>query len=320
MSHSGDSLCAPQPAARWKKQCYQKKTCGKPLCPSPQHTIITAKPRSGKIQSCAWCISCHAKTVDCTERLAGATCRTALSLPSTLLLWCLNCATKGAWSRILLLHSCHHPTTWTVLPEPSRAAIHSSFRFLPLLSQLRMAKWRGQPGTIYTIIGMEISQSAGKYQSTGKRDRSSQRSFVLPTQLLSLISACCSVSHPLTSTADVYCLLRKMLSINMKEVTFLLITIDCSGLWLASQVLTAKEVLYLWYNYAASQTSNPLAKIRAIFHPLVLLRSGPYIDRWLPYFPQHSIGILQLHSVKCDLPLWFFFLKQTSYYMNVTFL
>lgn len=54
--------------------------------------------------------------------------------------------------------------------------------------------------------------------------------FVLPTQLLSLISASCSVSQPLTSTADVYCLLRKMFSINMKEVTFLLITIDCSGL------------------------------------------------------------------------------------------
>lgn len=54
--------------------------------------------------------------------------------------------------------------------------------------------------------------------------------FVLPTPLLSLVSARCSVSQPLASTADVYCLLRKMFSINMKEMTFLLITIDCGGL------------------------------------------------------------------------------------------
>lgn len=124
---------------------------------------------------------------------------------------------------------------------------------------------------------------------------------------------------PFTSTQfHSRCLLslKKMFSINMKEVTFLLITTDCSGLWLAFQVLTAKEVLYLCYNYAASQTSKPLTKIRAIFHPLVPLRSGPYIDRRLPSFPQYRIGILQLHSVKCDLPLGFF--KQTSYYMNVT--
>lgn len=122
--------------------------------------------------------------------------------------------------------------------------------------------------------------------------------FVLPTPLPSLVSARCSVSQPLASIADVYCLLRKMVSINMKEMTFLLITIDCSGLWLASQVLTVKEVLYLCYNYASSQTSNPLTKIRAILYPLVLLRSGPYIDRRLPYFPQDGIGILQM---QCEM-------------------
>lgn len=147
--------------------------------------------------------------------------------------------------------------------------------------------------------------------------------FVLPTPLPSLASARRSVSQPLTSTADVYCLLRKMFSINMKEMAFLLITIDCCGLWLASQVLTVKEVLYLCNKYASSQTSDPLAKIRAILHPLVLLRSGPYIDRRLLYFPQYGIGILQMHSVQCDLPLWFLlphFFKQTTSYMDVTFL
>lgn len=91
----------------------------------------------------------------------------------------------------------------------------------------------------------------------------------------------------------------------MKEMTFLLITTDCCGLWLASQVLMVKEVLYLCYNYASSQTPNPLAKIRAVLHPLLLLRSGPYIDRRFPYFPQYGIGILQMHTAKCDLPLWF---------------
>lgn len=48
MSHSGDSLCAPQPAARWKKQCYQKKTCGKPLCPPPNTPLLLRSLILGK--------------------------------------------------------------------------------------------------------------------------------------------------------------------------------------------------------------------------------------------------------------------------------
>lgn len=101
---------------------------------------------------------------------------------------------KDARSPILLLvHSCHHPatpSTWTILPKPTHKAIYASFKFLPLLSQLRMAKWWGQPGAIYTIIGMEISQSVGKYQSMGKLDRSRQWSSLffqqhcLPSALL----------------------------------------------------------------------------------------------------------------------------------------
>lgn len=136
--------------------------------------------------------------------------------------------------------------------------------------------------------------------------------FVLPAQLLSLISASCSASQPLASTADVYCLLRKMFSINMKEVTFLLITIDCSGLWLASQVLSAEEVLYLCYNYASSQTSNPLAKIRAIFHLLVLLRSGPYMTDDFLTFPSTALEFYSctVLNVICPCDFFFFFLSK----------
>lgn len=157
-----------------KNNAIRRKHAAYPLFPPP-NTIITVKPHSGETQYFAWCISSHARTVHYTNGLDGTTYSTPF-LPSTLLFWCLNHGIKGAWSCLLLLHSCHHPTTRTVPPDLTPEANHSSFKFLPLLSQLRMAKWRGQPGTIYTIIGMEISQSVGKYQSAGKRDRSSQRS------------------------------------------------------------------------------------------------------------------------------------------------
>lgn len=112
------------------------------------------------------------------------------------------CSQRDAWSPILLLllHSCHHPTspsTWTIFPKPTHKAIHPSFKFLPLLRQLRMAKWRGQPGAIYTIIGMEIPESVGKYQSMGKtRQEPPVKLFVLPAPLPSLVCAHCSVSLP----------------------------------------------------------------------------------------------------------------------------
>lgn len=98
--------------------------------------------------------------------------------PSPFALMFKWCNQRDAWSPILLfLLSCHHPSTpstWTISPKPTHQDIHSSFKFFPLLSQLRMAKWRGQPGAIYTIIGMEISESEGKYQSMGRLDRSCQ--------------------------------------------------------------------------------------------------------------------------------------------------
>lgn len=143
-----------------------------PLFPPP-NIITTMKPRSGKTVFCLmYFFSCQDGSLYQWTGWNHLQNNPIL----TLLFWCLNHGIKGAWSRLTLLCSYHHPTTRTFPPESTPEANHSSFKFLPLLSQLRMAKWRGQPGTIYTIIGMEISQSVGKYQSAGKRDRSSQRS------------------------------------------------------------------------------------------------------------------------------------------------
>lgn len=174
MSHSRENLCTLQPAARWKKQCYQKKTCSIPSVPSPQHYYYCEASFWGNTVFCLmYFFSCQDGSL---YQWAGWN-HLQYPIPTLYpLVLMFKSWYQGAWSCLLLLHSCHHPTTRTVPPDLTPEANHSSFKFLPPLSQLRMAKWRGQPGTIYTIIGMEISQSVGKYQSAGKRDRSSQRS------------------------------------------------------------------------------------------------------------------------------------------------